>query len=150
MSDAPIAPLVLMVEDCEEDREAVARALSKTGLKLRLDTCESGDDALEYLYGRGRFSERAGRPQLVILDLNLPGTDGREVLLDIKSNPRLRSIPVIVMTTSEDVRDVETSYQFGANSYLVKPVDIGQLQRSIAALAAFWFETAVLPGEVRP
>ena len=80
-----------------------------------------------------------------MLDLNLPGTDGREVLAVVKSEPSLLDIPVVVMTTSEDDRDVEACYRHGVNSYLNKPVDIDALQRSVSVLAEYWFQTVILP-----
>lgn len=89
--------------------------------------------------------ERAPRPGLILLDLNLPGTDGREVLQDVKSTEGLRSIPVVVMTTSSDERDVEACYDHGANSYLVKPVELNGLINAIQRLKDYWFEIVVLP-----
>lgn len=109
--------------------------------------CEDGDDALDYLYHRGEFSdpETSPTPGVILLDLNLPGTNGRDVLEVIKQDDALKKIPVIVMTTSSDERDIEGCYKAGANSYVHKPVDFDGFIRSIQRLTDFWFEIAILP-----
>jgi len=107
---------ILLVEDSPEDFEATQRAFRKSGLKNPLVRCEDGDQALDYLYRRGEYADpaRSPRPGVVLLDLNLPGTDGRQVLSEIKGDERLRDIPVVVLTTSADERDITACYRAGA------------------------------------
>jgi CheY-like chemotaxis protein len=140
---------ILVVEDSPEDFEATRRSLQRGGLTHPLVHLGDGDQALDYLFHRGSFarSERSPRPRLILLDLNLPGTDGREVLAAVKADAELRQIPVVVFTTSRDHRDVEACYRAGANSYVQKPVDLPEFRRALDSLKAFWFETVVLPAE---
>jgi CheY-like chemotaxis protein len=138
---------ILLIEDSPEDFVATTRAFDRSGLKNPIVRCEDGDDALDYLHHRGRYAgpDAAPRPGVILLDLNLPGTDGREVLQEIKRDDQLRHIPVIVLTTSTDQRDVEACYQAGANSYIQKPVDMDGFIRAIERLNGYWFEVVVLP-----
>ncbi len=137
---------ILVVEDSPEDYEATERGFRKAGLQNSLVHCTSGDEALDYIYGRGSFADSPPpRPGVILLDLNLPGTDGREVLAELKADPELKSIPVIVLTTSSDERDIEACYQAGANSYVRKPVDLPSFLEAIARLKDYWLEVAVLP-----
>jgi CheY-like chemotaxis protein len=111
--------------------------------------CASGDDALDFLHRRGDYRDpsRAPRPGIILLDLNLPGTDGREVLREIKRSERLSAIPVIVVTTSADRRDIEACYRAGASSYIQKPVNLDGFMRAIQRLHDYWFEVVILPRE---
>ena len=138
---------ILLVEDSPEDYEATVRAFQRSGLKNPIFRCEDGDEALDFLHHRGQYAdvEQAPRPGVILLDLNLPGTDGREVLTEIKRDESLRHIPVIVLTTSNDDRDVEACYRAGANSYIQKPVDMEGFLRAIERLKGYWFEVVVLP-----
>lgn len=138
---------ILLVEDSPEDYEATVRAFKRSGLKNPIVRCDDGDSALEYLFRRGQYSdpEKSPRPGVILLDLNLPGTDGREVLQEIKRHEQLRHIPIIVLTTSTDERDVDACYQAGANSYIQKPVDMDGFIRAIERLNGYWFEVVVLP-----
>jgi CheY-like chemotaxis protein len=138
---------ILLVEDSPEDFEATVRAFKRSGLKNPIFRCEDGDGALDFLHQRGRYAdpEQAPRPGVILLDLNLPGTDGREVLTEIKKDESLCHIPVIVLTTSNDDRDVEACYRAGANSYIQKPVDMDGFLRAIERLKGYWFEVVVLP-----
>jgi two-component system response regulator len=138
---------ILLVEDSPEDYEATVRALRKAGLANPIWRCEDGEEALNYLLRREAYADPAKSPEpgIILLDLNLPGTDGREVLEVIKASPRLRMIPVIVLTTSSDERDVERCYMAGANSYIKKPVDLEGFMRSIQRLKEFWFEIVIMP-----
>lgn len=140
---------VLIVEDCEEDFVATKRAFQRAGLNNSLVHCWDGDEALDYLYGRGEYAgpDKAPRPAVILLDLNLPGTDGREVLQEIKSNDDLRTIPVIVLTTSTDERDIGGCYGAGANTYIQKPVDAPAFFLAIQRLKDYWLEVAILPRE---
>jgi two-component system response regulator len=143
MLEGPHQP-ILLVEDSPEDCETTERAFRRSGLKNPIHHCADGDEALDFLLRRGKHAE-APRPGVVLLDLNLPGTDGREVLTEIKSHPDLKQIPVIVLTTSSDDRDVSACYKAGANSYIQKPVDLEGFMRAIERLNDYWFEVVILP-----
>lgn len=138
---------ILLVEDSPEDYEATVRALRRAGLHNPLFRCEDGQQALDFLYQRGEFADPAlaPRPAIILLDLNLPGTDGHEVLRQVKGDERLKSIPVIVLTTSDDERDIQACYQKGANSYVTKPVSFEGLVQAIQRLKDFWIEIVVYP-----
>ena len=145
----PYSQPILLVEDSPEDFEATLRAFRKSGLKNTVVRCETGDQALDYLYRRGEYADPASspRPGVVLLDLNLPGTDGRQVLSEIKGDERLRDIPVVVLTTSSDERDINACYRSGANSYIQKPVDVDGFMKAIERLNGYWFEVVILPRE---
>ncbi len=138
---------ILIVEDNPEDYETTCRAFKKSGLSNPLAWCSDGDSALDYLYRRGEYQDpgSAARPSIIMLDLNLPGTDGYEVLSEIKQDPDLKTIPVIVLTTSTDPRDIEGCYQAGANSYVHKPVNLQGFIDAIERLKNYWFEIVILP-----
>src|SRR5215208_4460697 len=110
---------ILLVEDSPEDVETTRRAFQRSGLRNPVFHCSTGDEALDYLFRRGAYADPASspRPGVILLDLNLPGTDGREVLEEIKRDGDLKQIPVVVLTTSSDDRDVTACYRAGANSY---------------------------------
>ena len=137
---------ILIVEDSPEDYEATERALRKSGLRNTIEHCNDGDEALDFLYRRGEYAN-ARRPGIILLDLNMPGTDGREVLQDIKHNPDLMTIPVILLTTSSDERDIDACYKAGANSYVAKPVGLENFVSAIRRLHDYWFEIVVVPKE---
>ncbi|WP_219904195.1 response regulator [Stenomitos frigidus] len=145
-------PSLLVVEDSNEDFEALQRFLRRSPIAITIQHCMTGDQALAFLYRTGRYSdhESAPRPGLIVLDLNLPGTDGREVLRRIKQDDSLKTIPVVVFTTSNNPKDVEDCYQYGVNSYIVKPINFAQLKRDIQILIDYWFEVATLPGSQKP
>ncbi len=138
---------ILVVEDSPEDWLIMQRAMKKSNLKNEIIRVADGDEALDYLYRREAYADpsKAPRPGIILLDLNLPGTDGREVLAEIKSDPNLRNIPVVVLTTSKDERDIESCYAHGANSYINKPVDMEGFLSAVARLRDYWFEIVVLP-----
>jgi CheY-like chemotaxis protein len=140
---------ILLVEDSPEDCAATIRAFEKSGLKNPIFNCSDGDEALDYLHRRGKYAHpiKAPRPGLILLDLNLPGTDGREVLQQIKNDESLLEIPVIVLTTSADQRDIDASYKAGANSYIQKPVNREGFFKAIQSLKDYWFEVVILPNE---
>jgi len=145
------APCILLVDDSPENRESVTRALRKAGYEGAIRTCADGDEALDFLYRRGRFREpgSAPRPSLILLDLNLPGTDGLAVLSAIKRSHSLKPIPVIMLTTSLDPRDVARCYRAGANSYVQKMMDVARFQKIMRSLKEFWIDTVVYPFEDR-
>jgi CheY-like chemotaxis protein len=145
----PASPL-LLVEDSDEDYVALVRAIQQTGLNTPHHRCRDGDDALEYLRRSGRYADpaTAPRPALILLDLNLPGTDGREVLQVVKYDGELSSIPVIVMTTSSNPTDIIECYRHGANGYQVKTSNYEGFRREIQRTVDYWFHTAVLPTAV--
>ncbi len=138
---------ILLVEDNPQDREATKRAFARTGIVNPIIECEDGEEALDYLYRRGKYfdPETAPRPALILLDLNMPGTDGFEILEKLKGNSELKNIPVVILTTSADKRDINKCYKSGANSYIQKPVDFEKFARSIERLKEYWLEIAILP-----
>ncbi len=140
---------ILLVEDSPEDYAATVRAFRKSGLANPIYHCEDGDRALDFLFHTGEYTDplQAPRPGIILLDLNLPGTDGREVLKEIKDDPDLKKIPVIVLTTSTDERDIAACYEIGANSYIQKPVNLNGFIRAIQLLKEYWFNIVVLPKE---
>ena len=138
---------ILLVEDTPEDAEATLRAFKKAGMANPIYHCRDGDEALDFLRHRGRYKDaaQAPRPGMILLDLNMPGTDGREVLSEIKADEGLRQIPVSVLTTSADERDIQSCYRDGANSYIQKPVDLTSLVTAIQRIKDFWFEVVSVP-----
>lgn len=142
---------ILLVEDTPEDAEATLRAFKKAGMANPIFHCTDGDDALDYLRQQGKYADpaKAPRPGMILLDLNMPGTDGREVLSEIKADESLRQIPVIVLTTSADERDIQSCYRDGANSYIQKPVDMKGFLESIQRLVDYWYHIVLLPKTAR-
>jgi CheY-like chemotaxis protein len=133
---------ILIVEDSLPDYQSVLRVIRKKGIENPVYHCKTGREALDFLYQQGSFTEQlAPRPTIVLLDLNLPETDGREVLRTVKNNDALKSIPIVVFTTSDSEKDIEESYRNGANSYITKPVDLDELYEVIASFKNYWFET---------
>ena len=147
--DSISSPL-LLVEDSDEDYLALVRIFRQAGLNIPRHRCRNGDEALEYLRQSGRYAvpESAPRPSLILLDLNLPGTDGREVLSIVKSDRELSSIPVIVMTTSANPVDIIECYRQGANGYQVKTSNYEGFRRDIERTVDYWFRTAIIPAMV--
>jgi CheY-like chemotaxis protein len=139
--------LILIVEDNDDDYIATMRAFKKANLVNPVRRCNNGDQVLDYLFQRGEFSApvTAPRPSIIMLDLNLPGTDGRSVLKVIKAAPELRKIPIIVLTTSNADFDIEWCYTAGANSYVQKPVNFDEFIQAIARLSEYWLEISILP-----
>jgi two-component system response regulator len=140
---------ILLVEDSEDDFEATSRAFKKVNLRNPVVWCQSGQGALDYLKREGTYLESAAVtvPGLILLDLNMPGLDGRKTLQAIKLDETLKHIPVIILTTSSDERDVQACYQLGANTYVQKPVSFEGLIEAIQRLKSYWFEFALLPKE---
>ncbi len=139
--------MILVVEDSDDDFFATERAFKKADLRNPVQRCATGDEALDFLFQRGAFAHRQGlpNPSLILLDLNLPSLDGRQVLHAIKSDSKLHRIPVVVLTTSVAEQDIARCYDEGANSYIHKPVDMLRFVEAIIRLKEYWFEVAVLP-----
>lgn len=135
---------VLLVEDSPADARLVQEAFKEWKMLNALHWVEDGAEALAYLRGQGKYVGMR-RPDLVLLDLNLPKVDGRQVLQAMKEDPHLRSIPVVALTTSSDQRDVDACYQAGANAYVTKPIDFAGFFSALAALKLFWFSVVTLP-----
>ena len=138
---------ILMAEDDPEDRMIAKDGFEESKLANDLRFAEDGEELMDYLYRRGKYSdpELSPRPGLILLDLNMPRKDGREALAEIKADPKLRSIPVIVLTVSKAEEDILRSYDLGANSYITKPVTFGDLVEALKALSLYWFEIVELP-----
>lgn len=143
------APIFLYAEDDSDDRLLAAMAHRESGATNPLTFVGDGEEALEYLRSAGRHAGRThlGRPGVVLLDLNMPGIDGRETLRIIRADPSLRSIPVVILTTSSAQDDINTSYEAGANAYIVKPAGFRDLVRIFQALSSFWFDISSLAKE---
>jgi len=138
---------LLLIEDSDEDVAATMRGLRREDVSIVFHRCTTGDQALDYLYHRGRYADPtvAPRPNLILLDLNLPATDGRALLAGIKDDDDLRAIPVVVLTTSNNPQDIDVCYRRGANSYQIKPVDYARFKLAMKTLIDYWFHTATLP-----
>lgn len=146
MSSAIDPVEILLVEDSEADAELTLRALRKAGLADRLLWVKDGQEALDYLYSEGAFENRSPRgPELVLLDLKLPRLNGIDVLRRIKEDARRKSIPVVMLTSSSEERDIVQSYSFGVNSYLVKPVDFKALGEQVVDAGRYWLQLNRLP-----
>jgi CheY-like chemotaxis protein len=137
---------ILLVEDNAADVRMTEEALNNAKMLNSLNVVEDGEAALDYLYQRGQYST-AGRPDLILLDLNLPKKDGHEVLEIIKSDDRLKSIPVVVLTTSTSEADMLRAYNLQANCYVTKPVDFERFSEIIKSISEFWMTAVVLPPE---
>ena len=138
---------IVIVEDNPEDAELMLRSLKKNHLANNLILLEDGELALDFFFRRGKFKERkASKSNLVIfLDLKLPKVDGLEVLRQLKSNPDTKKIPVVIVTSSNQDPDIETAYELGANSYVVKPVDYGKFTETIKQLGLYWLVVNEFP-----
>jgi CheY-like chemotaxis protein len=138
---------ILLVEDSESDVYLTREALRDNKIRNNLSVVWDGEDAMEFLRRQGRHAD-AARPDVILLDLNLPKKGGREVLAEVKSDPDLRVIPVFIVTTSSDEADVLAMYGLHANCYITKPIDLAQFTRMVKAIEGFWFEIVRLPPNV--
>jgi CheY-like chemotaxis protein len=140
-------PFILIVEDSDEDFEVLRRFLQKSSMVVSSSRCVNGEQALAFLYRIGKYQERQSSPcpSLIILDLNLPGTDGRDVLRRVKQDNKLKTIPVVIFTTSSNPKDIEECYEYGANGYIVKPLNFDQLKQVISTLLDYWLQVIALP-----
>jgi CheY-like chemotaxis protein len=148
---------LLVIEDSDEDFEALSRCIDQVNnFAITVHRCTNGDDALDFLNGTGQYCEavvglgsKYRQPDLILLDLNLPGTDGREVLVVIKQHKTFRVIPVVVLSTSLSPKDIEACYQSGANSYMLKPMNFNHLKDLVQATLDYWFKAVLLPASVK-
>lgn len=140
---------ILLVEDSPSDTQLTVEALREAKVRNSLSIVEDGEQALEYLRREGKYA-RATRPDLIMLDLNLPRKDGREVLAEIKADEELKTIPVVVLTTSRAEQDVLRAYQLNANCYITKPVDFEQFLDVIRMIESFWLFVVTLPPKPKP
>ena len=140
---------ILSADDDPDDRELTRDALQECRLANDVHFVEDGEQLLDYLNRRGQYKKLAGEPLpgLILLDLNMPRKDGREALKEIKANPLLRRIPVVVLTTSKAEEDILRTYDLGVNSYVTKPVTFESLVETIKVLGQYWFEIVELPVE---
>jgi CheY-like chemotaxis protein len=147
VNNATKLPVILMAEDDPDDRLLARDAVAESNLETDLRFVENGEELLDYLWHRGKFTDAslAPRPGLIILDLNMPRKDGREVLRDIKNDPDLRRIPVVVLSTSRADTDVGSIYELGANSFISKPVKFNALVKLIKTVGEYWFRIVELP-----
>jgi len=138
---------VLLVEDNPQERELTLRALKRGDPTANISVVEDGAEALDFLFARGDHSQRAGEasPRLVLLDLMLPRVNGLEVLRQIRANSETKVIPVVMLTSSQEDRDIANSYEGGANSYMVKPLDFEEFVRCISTIREYWLTCNRLP-----
>jgi chemotaxis family two-component system response regulator Rcp1 len=137
---------ILLVEDNPGDARLTFEALKESKVNNRLNVVEDGVDAMAFLCREGKYSD-SPRPDLILLDLNLPKKDGREVLAEIKANESLKRIPVVILTTSKAEEDILKTYDLHANCYITKPVDLNQFVRVVQIIEDFWFTIVKLPQE---
>ncbi|RAM48217.1 response regulator [Mastigocladus laminosus UU774] len=136
-----------MADDDEDDYMLVREALAESRLAIDLRIVRDGEELMDYLYRQGRYADPniSPHPGLILLDLNMPKKDGREALREIKNDPELRSIPVVVLTTSKAEEDIYRTYNLGANSFIIKPVTFAALVEVMKAIGKYWFEIVELP-----
>ena len=137
-------PIILMADDDEDDCLMVRDALAEIHLTSEFRTVEDGEVLMNSLYRRGRFKDEP-RPDLILLDLNMPRKDGREALEEIKRDPDLRSIPVVILTTSDSETDIMRCYELGGNAYIRKPATYDGLVEMMRAICTYWFQVVRLP-----
>lgn len=143
--------LILMIEDSDEDYVALQRVFKKSGYDFQLERMANANQALDFLLARGEYKDNLDSrivPSLILLDLNLPGLDGRELLLQLKRDDRLKEIPVVILTTSNNPRDILYCYRNGANGYQIKTVGFEKFFNSMKSMITYWFETATIPSTI--
>ncbi|MCC5642907.1 response regulator [Nostoc sp. CHAB 5824] len=138
---------ILMADNDEDDGILVREALAESQLLIELYIVSSGEELMDYLYRRGRYANNSSspHPDLILLDLNMPRIDGLEALKQIKTDPQLRRIPVVIVSTSQREEDIYNTYDLGANSFIIKPVTFASLVEIINTLVKYWFEIVKLP-----
>lgn len=138
---------LLIIEDSDEDFAALTRTIDKAKIPNPIYRCEDGEEALDFLYNEGEYENKIlfPRPSLIVLDLNLPGTDGREVLAELKQDRDLKTIPVVIFSTSSHPKDINTCYRYGISGYIVKPMDTNRLNVLVQTFLDYWFKAVELP-----
>ncbi len=138
---------ILLVEDDPGDQELIRWAAQENALEASLHIVSDGEEAMDYLLRRGSYADPADspRPDLILLDLNMPKLDGKQVLKQIRAHAELRRIPVVVLTTSDQEQDIVSSYDLGCSSFITKPAETHELVRCVGGLASYWFELVSLP-----
>ena len=147
MTGLPKSITILIADDDADDRDMVKDAMKENRLANDLRFVPDGEELMDYLLRKGKYTtpQSAPRPGLILLDLNMPKKDGREALKEIKSNPELKSIPVVVLTTSKTQEDIYRTYDLGVNSFITKPVKFESLVSIVHDLGKYWFEIVELP-----
>ncbi len=140
-------PPLLIIEDSDEDFAALARMITKAQIPNPIYRCEDGEEALDFLYREGEYQDESlsPRPSLIVLDLNLPGTDGREILAQLKQDRDLHTIPVVIFSTSSNPKDVDACYRQGISGYIVKPMDTQRLNQLVQTFLDYWLKAVELP-----
>ena len=147
MTEERIPVTILLAEDDADDQTLIKRAFERSHFVNEVRIVDNGEELMDYLHRRGGYAgaDRAPRPGLILLDLNMPLKSGREALREIKQDPQLRTIPIVILTTSAAETDIQESYSTGANAYITKPVTFDALVHTVQALDRFWFEIVHLP-----
>lgn len=145
MLNHPHKPL-LVVEDSDQDFVCLWKVLEKLSVSNPVYRCTDGDEAIDFLYYQGDYDSTAvPRPAVILLDLHLPGTDGKEVLKKVKQDEELKKIPIVIFTTSADPQDINHCYEYGANGYMLKPMDLANFKKTIQVFVDNWLEVSMLP-----
>ncbi len=148
--DSFIRPIeILLVEDSPSDMKLTLTVLEKAKIANRVSHVEDGVEAMDFLWRKGTYAD-APRPDVILLDLNLPRKDGREVLAELKNEPAFATIPVVVLTTSKAEQDILRSYELHANCYITKPVEFNGFLEVIQSIEKFWLAVVTLPGRTKP
>lgn len=149
MTNDKQAVTILIAEDDEDDYVLISDTLKEYRVTNSINWVKDGEELMDYLLRQGEYLDpaKSPRPSLILLDLNMPRKDGREALREIKGNPRLRRIPVVVLTTSQSEEDIVRSYDLGVNSYVRKPMRFNDFVEEVKALGRYWFEIVELPEE---
>jgi len=149
MREAKLNTTLLLADDDPDDRLLVKDALQESRLEADLRLVEDGEELMDYLHRRGKYAdpEDSPPPDLILLDLKMPRKSGHQALEEIKGNPKLRRIPIVVLTTSKAEEDIVRAYNSGANSFIVKPTNFGALTEAMKTLERYWFELIALPPE---
>lgn len=149
MNNLKRSVVILIADDDADDRMLAKEALDENRLANEIRFVVDGEDLMDYLNNRGKYNEAIAvpRPGLILLDLNMPKMDGREALREIKADPELRQIPIVILTTSKAEEDVYRTYDLGVNSFITKPVSFPALSEAMKTLAKYWFEIVDLPPE---
>lgn len=143
----PSKRAILIVEDSDDEFVILQKIMHKLSIKNEIYRCCDGKEALDFLYHRGEYQnpQAAPRPSIILLDINLPVKNGKEVLKNIKQNDNLKTIPAIMFTTSDNPEDINFCYQHGANSYMLKPIELEELKKTVRVFVDNWLDLCILP-----